>query len=184
MRKNLKLLGAIAVLATLGACSGGEGDEQSAGEEAGAGEGNLEPGKYEMTVSVIDMEMPAVPGMPDNAENMFRDSMESTTTYCITPEQAEQSAFTRTREQAESQMGGDCEIQQENNSETSLDMTIACTPEGGEMTMDMKGNMTADGVKIRMTADGTISGQTMSFTTEHVSKRVGECDEEDQSANS
>jgi hypothetical protein len=110
----------------------------------------------------------------------MRNNVETTYSYCLTPEEASASALAQAREEAQEQMArdGDCRVEREDSSPGSLDMTIVCeNPEGG-MTMEMTGEMTGDGTTMRMEATGDMGGEEMRLVTRHVSKRTGPCEEE------
>lgn len=178
MKPGITLMGALTAILALGACSQGENGEQTASSEASAEDVRLQPGKYEMTVEVVDLQLPEMAQLPGgNAEDVMRSQMETTTTYCLTPEDAESSAFARTGEEARKQAGGNCTVERDENTNTKLDMVMSCTPQGGTMKMTLTGNMTASGTEVNMKADGDMGGEKMSFETRHVTRRVGDCDD-------
>lgn len=180
--KKLILIAAAAPLA-LAACSGGgdgadaDGDGEISSEEARAEAGNvrLEPGEWEVTTQITEID---APDMPEGVREMMREQMGQSTTYnhCITPEQANN---------PEADMfGGDedqnCSYSEFNMSGGNMLIEASCAPEGaGEMTMRMEGSYSPSeyDMTMNMTTSGSPMG-SMTMSGETTGRRVGECSEE------
>lgn len=177
MKKYSPIIAAIGIATALAACgSSEETGEGASSEEASAPAEKLEPGKYEMQIRVLEMELPEIEGIPANAKDMFKSMIEQTTYYCVTPEEAEKGGFEQSIDKMKK--GNNCKIERENNTASTLDMAMVCEQDGSTVHMDMKGQLMSDGVKVTMDAEGEMGEDTMSFKNEYRSKRVGECDEE------
>lgn len=176
----------VAALA-LAACGGGA-EEDTAGEDAMAGEGMTSeevaaesagadmprPGLYRTSQELVELEMP---GMPEEMMGMMRSAFEEgaaeESTYCLTAEEAENAREEMLTGMAES----DCDISRYDMSGGRIDAAMSCpTGEGVSGDVTMNGTMSSEGADMEMAFSHEIPGQGPGTIRMRVlSERIGEC---------
>lgn len=168
----------------LAACSGGavdadaDGDGKVTGDEmreavtqAGS-DLKPEPGKYELTMKLINVD---APGAPPQMAEMMGSMMSRTDEFCLTPEMAEQGFAESFKE---NQSDG-CEVKAFTLDGGAMDMKMACSGEDGmgNMNIAMKGDVTPTTSDMTMEMDGTIPEMgKIQMSMSYKQRRIGDCD--------
>lgn len=173
-----RLVLSVAAVALLAGCSSNEADADgdgniSADEVAKVmNEVTLEPGEWENTVEIVDVEVEGLPeGVPANAMDAMKTTTVSKT--CITEEQAKDpgAEFFAAQEQA------DCKVKKFDMSGGAISSEMSCSPAGtpGEMTMAMEGQYGPSSYDMTMKMNGGAGGMKMNITAKSNGKRIGNC---------
>lgn len=179
-------LGAALVLA---GCGGGA-EEEGAGNGAGitpeqaaaAMEDAIEarPGQYETQVEINDIAMPDIPGMGEAEMAQMREMLSSghntTSTFCLTPEEAAQGPRRMVQEMTEA----DCTFASFDMSGGNLSAEMQCrNPQGLNGAYALDGTMTPESSDMTMRIDqampGVAGGGRMEMEMRVTSRRIGEC---------
>lgn len=124
----------------------------------------IQPGKWQTTVTVIDMKMPKAP--PGMAAAMKGRPM--TTSHCVTAEQARQGP------RAVLKADSGCRFTKYSAANGRIATTMVCNRPGGSMTAVSNGSYTP--TSYQMTGQTTATGQMpMTMTSRAVGKRTGTC---------
>lgn len=175
-----KILASAAVVALISGCSDNgadaDGDGKITTEEVAAemNEVSLEPGEWENTVEILDVE---IEGMPNGApagliENMK--SQKTTSKSCMSEEQAKNPGA----EFFSAQKEFDCEVKKFNMSGGAIDSEMSCTnmnQGAGQMTMAMTGQYGPSSYDMTLSMDGGAAGVNMKITAKNSGKRIGAC---------
>lgn len=157
----------------LAACSkpAPQGKSLSAAEVSKeAGKLRLQPGTWETTTVITDIE---VSGLPAGATDAAKGTP-TTTRNCITPEQAarpDANVLSGTRD-------GNCTYQRFSMADSRIDAAMTCSPRGlpGTMAMTLTGGYTPRAFGIGMDMKADLPGNTaMAMKATVRGKRVGEC---------
>ena len=135
---------------------------------------SLEPGEWENTVEILDVE---IEGMPNGApagliENMK--SQKTTSKSCMSEEQAKNPGA----EFFSAQKEFDCEVKKFNMSGGAIDSEMSCTnmnQGAGQMTMAMTGQYGPSSYDMTLSMDGGAAGVNMKITAKNSGKRIGAC---------
>lgn len=174
-----KMLVSVAALALIVGCSDSgadkDGDGKISNEEVAAemNEVNLEPGEWENTVEIVEVN---IEGLPEGAPAGMMDSMKGQTTTsksCITEEQAKNPGAQFFAAQEETA----CEVKKFDMSGGAISSEMACKNMGapGEMNMAMDGQYGPSNYDMTMTMSGDASGMKMNMKAKSSGKRVGDC---------
>ncbi len=178
------LAGAALVLAGCGGAEeeAADGAAMSPEQAAEAMEDVVEarPGQYETRVQLVDIAMPDVPGVGEaqmaQMREMLAGSTNTTSTFCLTPEEAAQGPQRMVREMAEA----DCTFERFDVSGGDLSARMQCrNPQGLQGTYTLEGEMTPESSDMRMqivqAMPGVAGGGQMEMDMRVTSRRVGEC---------
>jgi hypothetical protein len=174
-------IAALPLLILAAACNGPSSDSvvltnaspEEVAQKAGAvAPARLQPGQWETTVEIAQVDMPGMPAA-------VRDQMKSSTTQkqsvttCITPEQA-------AKPQADvlaGNTGGRCTYRNYAMAGGKIDATLVCAgPGNGETVQTISGTFTETAFSVTSdlkTAGGP--GETMSMKSKTSGRRIGEC---------
>ena len=173
----------IACLLPLAACNKGpQINEKNASVEevankvqaAAGGQGFVDPGKWDTTVSVLDVD---IPGMPSEMAAQMKQTMgkmqEHNFTSCLTEEDVK-----RPKEDFFAGSNKDCRYDHFTMSGGKIDAALRCEgkPEGGAMNMTINGTYSRDSYEATMAMDvagGREGG--MKIRSHSESHRVGQC---------
>jgi len=141
--------------------------------ESGAAEIVARPGKWEMTSTVEQIEMP---GAPPQAQAYIRENMaraaNRSVEYCLTPEEAKRPGgkfFTGNESPG-------CTFEHFDIGGGKLDAAMRCEREGRNMTMEINGTYAPDSYTTHVamkTEGGRQSGMVMKLRNE--ARRIGDC---------
>lgn len=139
--------------------------------KAASAEGQfVSPGRWESTMTMIEMTMP---GIPPEAAQQMKGMMGKPRTFtsCLTPEEAK-----KPKEDFFSGGDGGCRYEHFTMSGGKIDAAMKCADQGAMRTMTMKGTYSPDHYRMAMAATGG-SGPAagMSMKMEMDAKRTGEC---------
>lgn len=181
MTKNWKTAGLAACAAmALAACSS-ESEDASADagsamsvEEAAQEFSKLEkpqPGQYSLKVDVTSFEMPGAPeGMLDQMGSALEGAYGEG--FCLTPEEADKGFEEQLGQVAQS---GECNFSRMDVDGGQVSANAVCDVQGGTMTLDMDGTVSATGSDIVANTKMDAQGQTMEMTMRMVQTRTGDC---------
>ena len=141
-----------------------------------AGDAFINPGKWEQTVSLVEIQ---APGMPDEVRASMRQAMGQAQVHhvCLTKEQArspKEDFFT----------GADksCRYEHFNWGDGKIDLKLDCKHPQATQTMAMIGSYSPESYTMTMTATNVGGGpageMTMKMKVE--AKRIGDCDGDEQ----
>lgn len=171
------LIGACLTLA-LAACGGSETNETSDGGDttgsetaaSGGGAMQIEPGEWEVTSEMVNIEAPDMP--PEVAAAMKQSMGEKTSSrQCITPEEAVGGEFVTPDPDAQ------CTKQGFSFAGGQMQGTMTCTSDEGKATISISGRHS--GTSFDMSSKVTSANQGGSLTMESrvTGRRLGECTE-------
>jgi len=174
-----KILVSVATLALITACSDNgadkDGDGKISSEEVAKemNEVNLEPGEWENTVEIVDVD---IEGLPEGAPAGIMDSMKGKKTAsksCITKEQAENPGA----EFFAAQDKTACEVKKFDMSGGAISSEMSCSNMGapGKMNMAMDGQYGPSSYDMTMTMNGDAGGMKMKMSAKSSGKRIGDC---------
>lgn len=157
------ILTGAAPLALLAACSGG-GDS-----------GALQPGEWEMTTRMTEVD---IPGMPEEALAEVRRQMgdqAQTSTRCIT---AEEAADPGGNLFAPSEAGDDCEFAETRVEGGVIDVAGTCRSPDGQSTarMSVQGSYTPTTMEAEISVDVEGGPMEMNMSGTMDAERTGECE--------
>ena len=173
---RLLLLACFVSLAACGSSDTVEMTNASAGEVAKEMKKTdvsfVNPGKWQQTASLLEMEMP---GMPPQVAEAMKKAVGTSQVHetCLTKEQAKhpkEDFFTGAEK--------NCRYEHFKWGDGKVDMKLVCTESQATKTMEMTGTYEPDSYQMAMamTGQGAKPGQTMSVKMKVDAKRVGECD--------
>ena len=169
----------------LTACGGGAVDADADGDgnvtaaeinEAVAASGDKvrpEPGLYETTMEVVEVDMP---GAPQAMKDMMSSAMGTTVELCVTPEMAERGF----EDSLKDGQNGDCTVNSYTLDGGDLDMAMTCkTAENGpgQMDMSLTGTVTPTTSDMTMSMNGSVPELgDLSIKAAYKQKRIGDCE--------
>lgn len=126
----------------------------------------IEPGQWEMNVSVVRVD---APGMPKGLNPTLPPPQ--TTRACITPEQA--------RSPGPGLAGGvqssACASDDYRMADGRISGTMTCTREGVNVRATVSGTYTRETMDLTMNTQSQVAGQNMQMESRHAGRRTGEC---------
>lgn len=149
-------------------------DPTSARTVLAAAAGKISPGQWESTTEIIDMHMSGLPaGMPKGAMNRFKPP-KTTTSQCITPEQAANPEA----QMLANQKKGQCTVQNFAMAGGKMDVRMSCAGPSGQGKGDVHMAGTYSATRYEM--NGTMkaanpNGMVMTMTSHTVGHRTGAC---------
>lgn len=146
----------------------GENADNAPAAGGPAGMGQMQPGQYRTTVTMLEMNMPGVPA----AAMAQMQGQPITTEYCVT---AGDVADVSMRDIRNGQNGMDCTDIRTNSSGGRIDNQATCTTPMGAMTMHMVGTYTTTRTEIETTSSTETPQGTMTQRSQMVSERIGDC---------
>jgi len=173
----------LAAALLLAAC-GGDADTDNDGavssEEVvaeAAGSIRLQPGQYRTSFETLEFN---VPGMPEEVKRQVQAQMggaadaRRTTTYCLTPEQAEANGA---EQMAKNMAQGNCTVARFDVSGGALSTEMQCTGANGATShVVMDGQMTSTSSTMTMTNEMDMPGMgKMQMKVRATSQRIGDC---------
>jgi hypothetical protein len=178
-------MSAITVALALSACGGGEPEEREASAESlspaeasdALGEMNrLRPGEYRSRVEVLEVSIPGIPGAQAAQMAQMMGGGGNQTTFCLTPEEAEQGPGQMVQEMADA----DCSFSRLDTSGASIDAEMQCTSAQGVVgSYILAGEMTPESSTMTMQIDQAIPGvpgeRRMQMEMRVTSERIGDC---------
>lgn len=179
MRHYFLLVAATCVLAACGSPDAdADGDGTISMEEAAAKSKDFvkpEPGKYRVTVEMVDVE---VPGAPPEVQKMMKQMISvgaQTHEFCLTKEEAEKGFEEMARQ---SNKNEDCSFEKFEADGGKIDAVMNCSRDGrGTARMTMQGTGTSTSSNMTMTMDATApDGKSMKMTMKSNQERIGDCD--------
>lgn len=140
--------------------------------EASREQGLIRPGKWQSTVTIEEM---SVPGMPPETAQRMQAMLEQSRSaeVCLTEEQAKKpNAFFAGNDQ--------CRYDHFTMRGGKIDAAMRCSSGEATQVMEMEGTYSPTSYNMRMMSktEGGPAGQAMTMQMRVESKRVGECDEE------
>ena len=179
MQRCLLVAASILVLA---ACGSEPVDPKNV-DEVIAEAGKLEkprPGQYETTAEMVEFTVPGLP--PQQAEQikaMMGKVSGETTTYCLTPEEAEKGFEENVRKMAQGKQQMNCEFARFDVDGDKLDAAMACKgPQGMTADLTLAGTTSSEASSMRMTMvqkAQMIPGGEMRMEMQMDAKRIGDC---------
>jgi hypothetical protein len=148
--------------------------EVAAKMKAAAGKGSfVRPGKWEQTVTLLNIE---APGMPPEARQYMQKAMDKAQVHnvCLTKEQAE-----KPREDFFAGADKNCTYEHFDWAGGKIDIKLVCKHEQATTTMNMSGTYSPDNYVLTMTNRNEGAGETaanMVMTMKVDARRVGDCD--------
>ena len=136
-----------------------------------ASEGFVNPGQWEQTVTLVEINAPGMP--PQIAEAMKKQMGTSQVNKsCLTPEQAK-----RPREDFFTGAEKNCRYDHFKWGDGKVDLKLLCKEEQATRTMELTGNYEPNAYQMAMTArsQGGPPDQSMTMKMQVDAKRVGEC---------
>ena len=130
-----------------------------------------QPGQYSLKVEVTSFEMP---GAPENMLDQMKTALEGAygDGFCLTPEQADKGFEEQLGQVAQN---GDCNFSRMDVDGGKVSANAVCDIQGGTMTMDMNGTVSATGSDIVADTRMDAQGQSMAMTMRMVQTRTGDC---------
>ena len=181
---RIALIASLALPLALAACSGGDEDvvEEDAGlsgEEVAAqleAAPRAEPGQYETSVELLEFEVPGMPAsQTDAVKQMMAVEFSKASTFCLTPEQAEEGPQRMVQQMAES----NCTFGRYDVTGSSIDGEMTCTGEQGfDGTVRVSGTMSGDTSSMTMETIHKVPGmpgEGARMKMQMDSRRIGEC---------
>lgn len=170
----------------LAGCGQGAGEEPEpkSTAEVIAEAGKLakpQPGQYRTTVELIEF---SVPGLPQSQAERLRSMMGSnlgdrSSTYCLTPAEADKGFEDMIRKMSEGQGGMACEFARFDVDGGAIDAQMTCKgAQGMQSAVTMKGTATSQGTSMRMAMTQTaemLPGGEMKMDLQLDSRRTGDC---------
>ena len=177
------ILAAFCLPMALAACSSGEDAETEEGADGagltlGAG-AQMRPGLYEARSTLLEFQMPDMPGMPagsmDGLKSAMATEMEKAHTFCLTPEEARAGPQDMMKHLAES----NCTMANFNVTANSMSGEMRCNdPEGMNGTVKVEGTFSGDSSTSTMEWSQTgpgLPGEGVRMKIRSESRRIGEC---------
>lgn len=181
------LIAASALVLPLAACNSGPSVsvkdakpsevQEKVAAATGSGGVMVEPGRWEGTMTMHDIEMPNVPNMPPQVKEQMKARMGAARSFvnCVTPEDVkEQKAFFNGENGADK----NCKYDHFNLAGGKIDAAMSCNRgEAGKMAMTMTGTYSPDAYHMDMSSKadgpGPMGGMNVRMSVE--AKRVGAC---------
>ncbi|HEU0311525.1 MAG TPA: DUF3617 domain-containing protein [Sphingomicrobium sp.] len=140
--------------------------------KAGGNDAFINPGKWEQTVTLIDIE---APGMPPEAKSMMSRAMGEAQVHevCLTAEQAKSP-----REDFFTGADQNCRYEHFNWGDGKIDLKLNCKHPNATQTMVLVGNYEPDSYTMTMTATNVGGGpeEQMVMKMKVDARRTGPCD--------
>lgn len=145
-----------------------------AGSAASMGSVALQPGEWEMTATINDMQVPGAP--PELAAQMKQASAMANNAgpqrQCITPEEA---ANMGARMLSSSANGTNCTFRNQTFAGGTIDMAGSCQGPQGNVDMQMQGTYTETTMNVRSVMNIQGGPQQVMIDSNVAGRRVGEC---------
>ena len=139
-------------------------------------EGFISPGKWQQTVSLLEIE---APGMPDEIRAGMRRAMGNKQVHevCLTKEQAKSP-----KEDFFAGADKNCRYEHFNWGDGKIDLKLNCKHPQATQTMAMVGSYSPDAYTMTMTATNVGGGPAgeMTMKMKVDAKRIGECDDKEK----
>jgi hypothetical protein len=175
---------AIAVLATVALASCGKEEKKPVSSDrviAEAGElAQPQPGQYETSVKMLDFSIPGIPAeQAEKLKGMMGNVGDQTTSFCLTPEEANKGFEESVRKMGQGQGGLKCDFNKFDVEGAKIAAEMTCSGAQGmtsEMTID--GTATAQSTSLHMAIRqkaAMIPGGEMRMEMQMDSRRTGEC---------
>jgi hypothetical protein len=135
------------------------------------GGAKLQPGNYEMTTKVTNLE---VPGAPPAVAEQMKTAManEQKQTQCLKQEDIDNMG----NKLGQAGAGGtNCNFTKTAFGSGTIDIAGTCNAAGSNATMTITGTNTGDSFESTMTVDGSQAGQQMKVTATTSGRRIGDC---------
>ena len=136
----------------------------------------VEPGKWQQTMSLLEMD---APGMPPEAKQMMQRAMDQVQVHevCLTPEQAR-----NPKEDFFTGADKNCRYEHFNWGDGKIDLKLYCRHPNATQTMAMVGTYSPEAYTMTMTATNVGGGPAgeMTMKMKVDAKRIGECDGEEK----
>lgn len=172
----------LAVAIALTGCGGGadaDGDGEISQEEVAAEAAGAiapRPGQYETKVKLLEVNMPQAPGVDaGQMQAMMESSMNSTTTQCVTAEDAQNA----TKQMLEGGESENCTYSKFDVAGGNIEAEMTCTgPNGASSTMQLTGQMGREQSSLQMSLDQGMPGMpggNAHFKMQVDSRRIGDC---------
>lgn len=175
-----KFLVSAAIVALVAGCADkgadADGDGKITSEEVAAemNEVSLEPGEWENTVEIVDVEIEGMPnGIPPGMIEQMK-SQKTVSKSCMTEEMARNPGAQFFAAQEEF----DCEVKKFNMSGGAIDSQLSCNNMNngaGQMNMAMTGQYGPSSYDMMLNMDGGAGPVKMKISAKNVGKRVGDC---------
>lgn len=145
--------------------------EARAAVEAAGADLKPEPGQYETTMNLVEVN---IPGAPPQVAQMMGQAMNRTGEFCLTPEQAER-GFEDTIKEGQSEA---CTIETFTIEGNQVDMAMSCNQGGmGQMAVTMSGEVGATQSDLTMKMNGSIPQMgDVEMELSFQQKRIGDCE--------
>ena len=141
-------------------------------KQAAGDEGFVNPGKWQQTVTLLEVD---APGMPPEAKQMMQQAMDRSQVHevCLTPEQAK-----NPKEDFFTGADQNCRYEHFNWGGGKIDLKLNCKHPQATQTMAMVGSYQPDNYTLTMTATnhGAVPQGEMTMKMKVDAKRVGACD--------
>jgi hypothetical protein len=138
----------------------------------GGNDSFIDPGKWQQTMTLIDIE---APGMPPEAKQMMQRAMDQAQVHevCLTPEQAKSP-----KEDFFAGADKNCRYEHFNWGDGKIDLKLNCKHPNATQTMAMIGSYSPEAYTMTMTATNVGGGPTgeMTMKMKVDAKRIGDCD--------
>jgi hypothetical protein len=171
-------------LAAAMALAGCGNNEQPAAEKQAASQAEVKaamddmpkpmPGQYRSTMKLVSVDIPGMPASQAEKMKGMLGASEQTSTYCLSQAEADRGFEESTKKLAK----GNCNYERFSADGGKLDAKLKCnTPEQGEATMEMVGDVRPDGTQLKMTMQGGAPGLggNMKMVMEVAATRIGDC---------
>jgi len=131
------------------------------------------PGKWESKMTIEKIE---IPGLPPEVQGMMKKQMgkAQVSSSCLTPEEAAKPDADFFQPGADS----GCKYNSFKMGGGRIDADMTCEQQGMAQNMKMSGTYGEEAYAMKVSAEGKVQGQPMSMAMTVTSKRVGECDAE------
>lgn len=138
------------------------------------------PGLYKTTSELREFSVPGLPAaQADMMRQQFAANANTTSTMCLTKEDAEQGFERMVRQMGELQPGVECAFSEFEAAGTQLDAALNCTGPGGmKMATTMNGTVEPEQSDMTMSMKNSSSmmpGVEMTMVMHTASQRIGEC---------
>lgn len=151
----MRVLGSFLLVATLTACGGA------------AAESTLAPGQWEMTTEVTNV---TIPNLPAGVNPPMPPA--STSSYCLTPEQARNPDANFVTGSGNS---GGCSSQDYAMRDGRISGNVQCQHQGATMRASITGQYQRENFEMNMDMQTAMQGQNIQMKTRTTARRTGEC---------
>jgi len=152
-----------------------------------AGATTLRPGRWEMTMRVISLDMPNAP--PEMLAQLRAQPMPppQTTANCMTPEESADLAANFRRQILQNQPNLSCQVGDQQFGAGRIRLSMTCTGQNGQpdQRLAMVGSFTDSSIQVAVSADsstpvGNGTAQAVRIESTLTGRRVGECNGTEQ----